>query len=359
MSDLCDYVCETVCDSLEEPQEIRATGLGLLSPNGILPEVVQTYAPQLYQLNNDLSEDDVGSKKVLGYPVDPSYPSDTRSEPLAMTPLYRGGQNDILIYLDRSSFHGVNGNNTGGGVYYDWDGVTTKSVFIVNTATDTERAAFRSDWYNWLFPQDNGSNYVMRGLKQLYEEVLPFADEYNPTVKEFEDWNVFVINHFRMLLGLNAATPSQSLFIQATWSDERKDTSLWDGYTGTYDSAYGPCLPPGANLHCGATFYPSTLSDQSPYWNLYNVRYPTIPPPALITPVGSTVEGIGTMWNGNAMTAMSRIIRNLVNGGTTSGHASPLLFRPSYGYSISNNAGRFRSKWTGTNQLPPSGFIVA
>jgi hypothetical protein len=322
----------------------------------IPPGLGVTTPLELFRYNDEYEDQWVGSSTVRGYPPDPSYPSDSRSVCEALTPKYRGGQNPLLSYLDIQSFHGVNGNNTAGGVYYDWDGTTYKTPFIVDTADAAAKAAHRADWYNWLFPQTGGSNYVMRGLKQLYEANLPFADEYNPTVKEFEDWSLLVLNHFRTLMSLDPVTYDQSLFIQAQLSNERKTTSLWDSYTGTLDSAYGPCIP-GTNIHCGATFVPGT-SDQQPYWNDYNCNYPSVVPHDPFSHVSNESEAIGTFWNGNAMTAMSRVIRNLVNGGNTGGHAGPFLFRPNLGYAISGTYS-IRSKWTGTQQGPPSGFVIA
>lgn len=313
---------------------------------------------ELFRYNDDYEDTWVGSSSPRGYSPDPIFPSDSRSSIDALTPYYRGGQNKILQYLDVQSFHGVNGNNTAGGIYYPWDGVTTKTPFIVSTATSTEKAAHRSDWYNWLFPQTAGSNYVIRGLKELYEATLPFADEYNPTVKEFEDWNLIVLNHFRTLMSLNPVSYDQKLFIQAKFSDERKNLGLWDSYTGTLDSAYGPCIP-GTNLHCGSTFIPNT-AEQQPYWNDYYANYPTVTPKPNIAHISNTSEAIGTFWNGNAMTAMSRVIRNLVNGGTTGGHAAAYLFRETVGYSISGaSASTIRSKWTGATQGPPAGYVIA
>jgi len=320
-------------------------GLGVLTPD------------ELFRLNDEYEDSLVGSSSARGYPPDPSYPSDSRSDSLALTPMYRGGQNELLAYMDKQSFHGVNFNNTPG-VYYPWDGTTFKTPFIVDTATEAEKLAHREDWYNWLFPQVDGSNYVIRGLKELYEDTLPFADENNPTVKEFEDWSLIVLNHFRTLMSLEPVNYDQRLFIQSALSDQRKNTGIWDAYSGTLDSAYGPCIP-GTNIHCGATFVPNT-ADQQPYWNDYYTGYPRVAPHAEIVPLSNTSEAIGVFWNGNAMTAMSRVIRNLVNGGNTSGHAGPFLFRPTLGFSISGTGGStIRSKWTGDLQEPPSGFVIA
>jgi len=187
---------------------------------------------------------------------------------------------------------------------------------------------------------------------------MPFQNENDPTVKEFEDWSLIVLNHFRTLMSLNPVTYDQRLFIKAQLSDERKNTGIWNTYSGTLDSAFGPCIP-GTNLHCGATFVPSE-TDQQPYWNDYNCGYSSVLPHPPFTHSSGESEAIGTFWNGNAMTAMSRVIRNLVNGGNTGGHAAAFLFRPVVGYSISGpSSTTIRSKWTGTQQGPPAGFVIA
>lgn len=340
---------------------------GLFSPTGLRSNLID-FIPSPFSYETTLRQQDAGGSKCkrVGFPEDSAYPSDTRSDFAAKTPVYRGGQNKALEYLDKSVHHGISGNLSTpwtsvyytDGTWYEWDGVTTKSPFIVDTATAAEKAAHRADWYNWLFPGDANGNYAIRGLKQLYESTLPFADEYNPTPSELERWNDLVINHFRTLLGLNPAVPMQELFIRSKWSDERKTTSLWDtSYPGTLDSAYGPCIG-GTNTHCGSLFVPG-YSDQLPYWNDWNYNYPCFPEHPEIGTYAES-EAIGTWWNGTAVTSMSRVLRNLVRNGNTSGHAGPFLFRPYYGYSIGGvSATNLRSKWIGPIQGPPAGYVIA
>lgn len=336
-------------------------GLPPIGTNGISSDIVQYYAPLTYQQNQKRYRDEAGQKcKPTGYPPDMSYPSDSRSDCNALTPIYRGGQNRIYEYLDKRTFHGVGTESLAytDGTWYDWDGVTVKTPFIVNTATPAERSAFKQDWYDFIFPGSIDGNYCIRGLKQLYESVMPFEDESAPTVSEFENWNDHVLKHFRTLMSLNLCYPDQELFIHAKWAAERKSTGIWDSYSGTLDSAYGPCIP-GTNIHCGETFYPELQDEQSPYWNDYYCNYPCKPQPPTFVPNSGSAD-LGTFWNGTAMTAMSRVIRKLVENGNTSGHAGAFCFRPYYGYYIyGTGGGGIRSKWTGTIQGPPSGFVIA
>jgi len=241
-------------------------------PNGVSPYFIQIVNPSLFQYNEKQEEDiQVGRKRTtLGLPEDPNYPSDARSDALAFTPMFRGHQNRIFdVVFDPYISHGPGADS----LFYcqgndwnniAWDGTTTFPIWIEDTATEAEKEAHRSAWYYFMFPDDG---FCMRGLKQLYDANMPFADEANPTVREFEVWNDKVLNHFRMLSGLNAATPSQELYIMCQWSRERKQTTLWDtDYPGTFDIAYGPCQG-GSNLHCGTTFKPTTIAHQQQRYN--------------------------------------------------------------------------------------------
>jgi hypothetical protein len=227
--------------------------------------------------------------------------------------------------------------------YYEWDGITTFPIWFPDSYTDTQAEEHRKAWYLWLFPRDNGRNYGIRGIKQLYEYYQPFADEGNPTVAEYEFWSDIVFNHFRHLSGLQPAQMDRDLFLQVTWSLERKATTYWDtNYPGTLDSAYGPCFG-GTGLHCGATFVPSTI-DRTPY---YTCRQQV--PLATM----SQAEAILTSYNGTAVVQMSRNLnqyfRNAESGIKISGHSATFAFRSKYGFGLA------RSKWAGTYQNPPPG----
>lgn len=332
----------------------------LLSPQGIRPHVAQVLAPRLVEINDTLESTEVGSRGsgIVGFPEDENHPSDPRSDCSAFTPKYRGGQNLTLAFLDKNTSHdpaasiGYTDNNA----WYDWDGVTVKSMWLAEPATEAEKLAHRLDWYSFVFPNWDKGNFTIRGLKQLYDTHLPFANPSAPTVGEFERWNNIVLNHFRTLVGLQPAVPVQELFIKTQWSRERKQTTIWDSYGGTPDSAYGPCPVPGTNLHCGDTFVPGLISEQMPYWNDFNCAYPNGPSHPLL--VDSVAAGtIGTHYNGTAMTSMSRLLRESFKNGNVTGHAAPWLFRRDYGYHIYGTlGGSIRSKWSGPIELPPAGY---
>lgn len=331
--------------------------LDLFSRDGIRPNAVQVLDPDLYSRNNDYEDSLEGGSKCIptGYPPDPIYPSYPRMDPSAFHPIYRGGQNGVYDVLDQHTFHGVNFNNTDG-TYYDWDG-TPFPIFMSSALTPTEQSDYRKAWFNFVFPGFDTGNFVMRGLKQLYETTMPFLNESAPTVREFEIWNDKVLNHFRVISGLESAIPLQEHFIQIQFSNERKRTTIWNSYGGLSDSAYGPCPLPtslSTNLHCGETFVPTLHTEQAPYWNSYYTGYPCVEMPPYIGPFTGT--GAITVWyNGNAMTALSRNLRKLYDGSARlgnpiGGHGGPYAFRKYYGLTIG------RSKWSGPLQSPPPGF---
>lgn len=326
------------------------------SPYGVSPFFIQITNPTLYDYN-EKQEEEAGKKVQLGIPEDPSYPSDARSDPLAWTPMYRGNQNIVFdVQIDPYTYHGIGTESAyyTDGTWYEWDGVTTFPIWVPTSATQAEKEAHRTAWFDYVFPGYDTGNFCMRGLKQLYEANLPFADPYHPTVHEWELWNDKVLNLFRTLSGLTQAIPTQQLYIQCAWTKERKTTNMWDAeYPGTLDSAYGPCLG-GSNIHCGATFIPSNLNDQSPYWNEVFVKHPKVVIPPLITTPSST-EAITVWYNGTAMTAFSRNLRKLYDGtarvgNQISGHGGPYAFRQYYGLAIG------RSKWAGNYENPPAGY---
>lgn len=325
------------------------------SPYGVSPYFVQITNPSLYQLNESL-EEEAGKKGELGMPEDPDLPSDSRSDPLAWTPMYRGNQNSVFdVQFDPYTYHGVGSESATytDGTWYEWDGSTTFPIWIENTKTTAEKQAHRQAWYDFVFPGKSTGNFCIRGLKQLYELHQPFADPYNPTVHEWELWNDKVLNHFRFLSGLSSAYPSPELYIMCAWTFERKSTNLWDTkYPGTLDSAYGPCSG-GTNIHCGTTFKPSDVNDQYAYWNEIFTKYPKVVLPGPIT-LNQATEAITVWYNGTAMTAFSRNLNKLFEGcslgNQIGGHAGPYAFRQLYGLRIG------RSKWAGTLEQPPEGY---
>jgi len=333
-------------------------GLDLLSPSGIQPRFVQVVDPDLYAANeeHERSLESGGKHVATPYPPDPNYPAHAQSDPLAWTPMYRGHQNWMFSQtLDQHNYHGPGSESLNYAGYsrqwYDWDG-TVMPPWSPSNWTATQKSDYRKAWFDFVFPAKSDGNFCIRGLKQLYDDNLPFADPYNPTPREFERWNDKVLNHFRSMSGLQSAVPQQELFILCAFSAERKNLTLWDAeYPGTFDSAYGPCVG-GSNLHCGSTFKPSDVDDQAPYWNDYFMDT-TKPKHPLIT-ITPLTEVMFTWYNGTAMTAMSRTLRKLMegasNGSVISGHGGPWLGGKFYGHRDA------RSKWYGPSQVVPDGY---
>lgn len=124
---------------------------------------------------------------------------------------------------------------------------------------------------SWLRPNTGQPNgvFALKGLKQLYDSVQPFADESNPTISEIDQWELKVIAHFRALLNTpGVMKPDARLYIESRIFDERKWLTVWDP---AYPS--GICSKPPAS-HCGFTFFPSS-TDRQPYKN--NLPYSSNP----------------------------------------------------------------------------------
>lgn len=320
-------------------------------PNGVSPYYVQLVNPSLYEYNENLEEK--GKAKValedacLPFPEDSLYPSHTDSDNKALTPIYRNGQKGSIDFLASKSFHGLSLEYSGTPQqYYEWDGVTRKTIFFPNTFTTAEATAFRQDWFNFVFPNSSGGNRLMRGLKQLYEKHKPFVNENKPTISEFEKWNLITLNHYRDLLSLPPAEFDQELFLRSRWSQERKSTTVWNTLYPT-----GTC-PSGSDIHCGATFVPDKKCEQVPYWNDRHTSSPKNHELVLYT-AGS--EEVGTFYFGNAFSGFSRKLREVTNFGNLSGHGGPYAVRPKFGYTL-NGATGIRSKWRGTPTTAPPGY---
>ncbi len=172
------------------------------------------------------------------------------------------------------------------------------------------------------------NGYTMKGLRELYYNTMPFADETAPTIAEIDAWNIEVIRHLRRLVG--NTTPLEGdprLYLEAQWADERRFTRVWDTeYPGSNGSAYGPCVSTG-NQHCGATFVPS-FEDQAPYLT----QYPGLTPFNFIT---GGAEGVGAV-NTNVPWALKIVQRlsNWVCTEGTGGHAGPCFNRTRVGMSF-------------------------
>jgi len=117
--------------------------------------------------------------------------------------------------------------------------------------------------------------YALKGLRELFYEVKPFADNTAPTPAEINSWHLEVITHIRALLG--STTPIQNdarLYLEARWATERKWTKHWDAdypNTSVLGDLYGPCFNSAgaavdeAQGHCGEAFFPSHGDDYLHY----------------------------------------------------------------------------------------------
>lgn len=156
-----------------------------------------------------------------------------------------------------------------------WDGVP-----LVTTNKSKKQIC------KWLAPH---SSYAVRGIRELYNNVQPFANEASPTVSEIDQWTLEVIRHFRKMLGVSTPLkPSARLYLESRWSDERKFTTKWDkkypGKETDVGLSTGRCHNPGpldrAKGHCGEAFFPdATDRDKyiasSPYFNDFTA-YPEL-----------------------------------------------------------------------------------
>ena len=197
-----------------------------------------------------------------------------------------------------------------------------------------------------LFPTAN----TMRGLREYFYEIKPFADNKNPTVAEIENWNIHTIKHLRKLIGSSIPIEiDHCLMLRAQWGLERKWSTVWDvDYPGAMGSSSGPCQLNGqasSNSHCGASFLPSA-EDQVAYGR------------SLLDPcrMGAGTEGIATVpTNLPWAIKLSRVISQFVCTEGMVGHAGPFFTRTKVGMSwhhfgkdgTAGAATEFRGKWSG------------
>lgn len=186
----------------------------------------------------------------------------------------------------------------------------------------------------FVFPSVN----TMRGLRDLFYNTKPFADNVHPTVAEIDEWNVKVIQHFRNLIGAKTVVSADKcLFLRAHWNSERAWTRIWDtsDYPGTCDGSSAP--------HCGADFIPN-CPDQILYLG-------NPPSPCCVTTSGA--EGIFTVnkdlpWS----IKLSRVIAQTLCSEGLGGHTGPFVGRQFVGISFTcqGNSQIVRVKWNGNLQ---------
>ncbi len=190
----------------------------------------------------------------------------------------------------------------------------------------------------------------IRGIREVFYENTPFADNKNPTKAEVDEWHRIALNHVRAMVGYTSedyqVKKDHCMFARALWGQQRRNTTMWDAqYPGTVGSAYGPCQG-SDNAHCGATFIPS-LEDQRPY----------LPDghEGCSTQAGS--EGVSSApksdipWSIKWSRAFCQF---LGSEGFWGGHVGPFFHREKFGFSFwdnepNNNSSNatLRAKWTG------------
>lgn len=218
--------------------------------------------------------------------------------------------------------------------WIEWDGIP------INPCTSTTKQLMA-----FIFPKPGGV-HTMRGLRELFYQKNPFADNSNPTVREIEDWNIEVIRHFRRLLGFNQTTHpvfnDKCTYNRAAWAEERARSNHWTTKypSGNLDGGSGPCtIPFSSNAHCGAAFIPDDV-DQIPYKC----------PADMNTCVGGGAEGVQNIntdipWS----IKMGRIIGTFLNSDGIGAHTGPFIGRTCFGSAWYMNGGNtvFRGKWSG------------
>lgn len=263
----------------------------------------------------------------------------------ALTPLYNqgvSGQDCINL---------ATATAVAAGQRHDPDGITwlTPTQWDAAIWDGVGKDLYETDWVvlkNWMFPNIN----TMRGLRQLYYSINPFADLLNPTVAEIENWHIEVIRLFRRLLGSNndelPISNSRRLYLACQFSDERKYTNVWDvKYPGTLDSAYGRCIG-GSNPHCGATFVPDAV-DQIPYLKPGEL-------PISYMPGGA--EGVFSV-NTNIpwCIKLARVLGTSIAIDSFTAHTGPFIGREFVGISFrcDGSNSNVRIKWSGNSADVP------
>jgi hypothetical protein len=194
----------------------------------------------------------------------------------------------------------------------------------------------------------------VRGLREVFYQQKPFADNRNPTKAEVDEWHRIAINHVRALVGYSSADrlvkKDYCMFARAQWGDERKFTTKWDAkYPGTNGSAFGPCQG-SSNAHCGASFVPDA-QDQAAYLPEGHA--------SCGTPGGA--EGVFGAPKSNIPWSIKwsrAFCSTLMQEGFWGGHTGPWLHREMFGFSFwdsdtgnNNSIAILRAKWTG-NLMP-------
>jgi len=143
-----------------------------------------------------------------------------------------------------------------------WD---TTTIYNPVTSLDLTNPRDESVFYNQMCPKNSDGKNTLRGLRQLFEDVKPFADNSGPTKAEVDRWNGVVLTHIRNLAGIDhVAKPDVCLMTRALWANQWRHTDIWKPSDAANPDQY-VCPASGSNMHCGASFVPNTVEKQSPY----------------------------------------------------------------------------------------------
>jgi hypothetical protein len=143
-----------------------------------------------------------------------------------------------------------------------WDKST---IYNPVTSLDLDTPRDESVFYNQMCPKNSNGKNMLRGLRQLFDEVQPFADNNNPTKAEVDRWNGKVLTHIRNLVGIDhEAKPDVCLMARSLWANQWRHTTIWSSADAVNPNQY-VCPPSGSNAHCGASFVPNTIEKQRPY----------------------------------------------------------------------------------------------
>jgi len=199
------------------------------------------------------------------------------------------------------------------------------------------------------------SGDTIRGLREVFYQHNPFADNANPTKTEVDEWHRIALNHVRALVGYGEdrqVKKDHCMFARALWGNQRMQTTMWDtAYPGTFNSAAGPCHDAngnqGSNSHCGGSFIPNA-EDQTPY-------LPEGHPPCVGG--GGGAEGVFGAPKTNIPWSIKwgrALCSTLGSEGFWGGHTGPFFHREKFGWDFweSGQSATLRAKYTGI-LMPP------
>lgn len=178
----------------------------------------------------------------------------------------------------------------------------------------------------------------IRGIREVFYQNNPFADNRNPTKAEVDEWHRIAINHVRALVGYTSADrqvqKDHCMFKRALWGQERKFTTMWDS-----EYPDGTCT--ASNPHCGASFIPD-MDDQAPYLPAGHSGCSTQAGAEGVTSAPKTNIPWSIKWS-------RAFCQYLGAEGFWGGHVGPFFHREKFGFSFWDNGSNatLRAKWTG------------